>query len=149
MSASSEIRRAHADDAALVHGLVRDAYEKYIPRIGMRPRPMDDDYAARIERDEVWLVGEVEAVLVLVPGDGYLLVDNVAVRPDVQGRGIGHRLLAFAEDRAIARGYRELRLYTNVKMTENRALYASLGYEEIEGEMLEGRTLVWMRKSLR
>lgn len=126
--------------------LVRDAYEKYIPRIGMRPLPMDDDYAARIEQDEVWVLGEVEAVLVLVPGDGYLLVENVAVRPDEQGRGIGRRLLAFAQERAIAGGYPELRLYTNVKMTENRALYASLGYEEVEGEILEGRSVVWMRK---
>lgn len=47
---------------------------------------------------------------------------------------MGRRLLAFAEAEAMRRGYSEVRLYTNVLMnvlmTENRRLYAAIGYEE-------------------
>ncbi len=130
--------------------LVEDAYAHYVPRIGIRPLPMDDDYAARVERGQAYVLGagEVEAVVVLVPADGYLLVDNVAVRPDRQGRGCGRRLLAFAEERAREDGFRELRLYTNEKMVENRGLYAHLGWSELRHEVIEGRRAVWLRKAL-
>ena len=141
-------RLARAGDLPQIESLVEAAYAKYVPRIGMRPIPMDDDYAARVERSEAWVLGDVDALIVLVPDEEWLLVDNVAVRPDVQGRGLGRRLLAFAEDEALRRGYRELRLYTNEKMTENRALYARLGYEEIDRETITGRHAVWMRKRL-
>jgi ribosomal protein S18 acetylase RimI-like enzyme len=44
-------------------------------------------------------------VLVLAEtGEGFLL-DNVAVSPQTQGRGIGKKLLEFAEQRAQAKGY--------------------------------------------
>jgi GNAT superfamily N-acetyltransferase len=141
-------RLARAGDLPQIEALVEAAYAKYVPRIGMRPLPMDDDYEARVERSEAWVIGDVDALIVLVPDEEWLLVDNVAVRPDLQGRGLGRRLLAFAEDEASRRGYRELRLYTNEKMTENRALYARLGYEELGGETITGRHAVWMRKRL-
>jgi ribosomal protein S18 acetylase RimI-like enzyme len=116
----------------------------------MRPLPMDDDYEARVASGQVWVVGAppVDALIVLVPKDGYLLVDNVAVAPEAQRQGLGQGLLAFAEDRARAGGYDELRLYTNEKMVENRRLYARLGYEEIGRQTITGRHAVWMRKNL-
>jgi GNAT superfamily N-acetyltransferase len=141
-------RLARADDVPRLEALVEAAYAKYVPRIGMRPIPMDDDYAARVERGEAWVLGDVDALVVLVPDEKWLLVDNVAVRPDLQGRGLGRRLLAFAEEEAARLGYGELRLYTNEKMTENRALYARLGYEELGRESITGRHAVWMRKRL-
>jgi GNAT superfamily N-acetyltransferase len=141
-------RLARASDLPQIEALVEAAYAKYIPRIGMRPLPMDDDYSARVERSEAWVLGDVDALIVLVPDEEWLLVDNVAVRPDLQGQGLGRRLLAFAEEEAARRGYRELRLYTNEKMTENRALYARLGYEELDRETITGRHAVWMRKRL-
>jgi hypothetical protein len=56
--------------------------------------------------------------------------------------------MSFAESHARAIGREELRLYTNVKMVENRALYARLGYEEIDEVEIEGRHGVLMRKRL-
>jgi ribosomal protein S18 acetylase RimI-like enzyme len=54
----------------------------------------------------------------------------VAVLPDVQGRGIGTRLLALAEDRARALHVPGIRLYTNAAMTEDLAYYRRHGYTE-------------------
>jgi len=132
-----------------MRALVEAAYAKYVPRIGMRPLPMDDDYDARVASGEAWVVGDpIEAPVVLEDRDGHLLVDNVAVKPDLQGRGLGRALLEFAAAIARERGYRDLRLYTNEKMTENRALYAHLGWVELERETIERRHAVWMGKSL-
>jgi ribosomal protein S18 acetylase RimI-like enzyme len=121
--------------------------------IGMRPLPMEADYPALIAADRVWVRGDVpggpvDALIVLIPADGALLVDNVAVHPSAQGRGLGRRLLAFAEDQARSRGLPALRLYTNVKMTSNIALYESLGYRRTDTETIEGRHAVHLRKEL-
>jgi ribosomal protein S18 acetylase RimI-like enzyme len=77
-----------------------------------------------------------------------LLLENVAVLPTAQGRGIGSRLLALAEDQA--RGLRlcEIRLYTNEAMTENLAYYTRRGYAETHRAEQDGFRRVFFRKQL-
>ena len=60
---------------------------------------------------------EVVGILVLLPDDGAMLLDNVAVHPDRHGRGYGRALIAFAERVARERGFKAIRLYTNEAMT--------------------------------
>jgi ribosomal protein S18 acetylase RimI-like enzyme len=74
--------------------------------------------------------GEVIGFVILIAQPGYLLLDNVAVRPDVQCRGIGTRLLDLAEDHARNLHLGEVRLYTNEAMTENLSYYPRHGYVE-------------------
>jgi ribosomal protein S18 acetylase RimI-like enzyme len=110
---------------------------------------MDDDYAARVGDGRVWVAdagGEVAGLIVLIPHDDHLLVENVAVEPARQGQGIGRALLDFAERRAAELGIPELRLYTHVKMTENQALYVRLGYREVERRTENGFERVFMSK---
>jgi ribosomal protein S18 acetylase RimI-like enzyme len=77
-----------------------------------------------------------------------MLLDNVAVRPEAQGRGHGRRLLAFAEDEARRQGYRCIRLYTHMLMTENLILYPRLGYIETHRGEQNGYSRVFLEKSL-
>jgi ribosomal protein S18 acetylase RimI-like enzyme len=112
---------------------------------------MLDDYPARVSEGVVWVAEEgtvIAAVIVLVPAPNYLLLDNIAVSPGRQGLGLGRRLLAFAEDEALRRGYREIRLYTHQTMVENQRLYASIGYEETGRGAEAGYDRVFMRKQL-
>jgi GNAT superfamily N-acetyltransferase len=145
------IRLAIAADVPGVARLVDDAYRHYIPRIGRPPRPMLDDYAARVSAGVVWVVDdgdEIVAVVVLLPEADHLLLDNIAVAPARQRTGLGRRLLRFAEAEAARRGYREIELWTNVRMTENRRLYAAIGYEEVDRGTEAVSDLVIMRKRL-
>jgi ribosomal protein S18 acetylase RimI-like enzyme len=149
--ADRSIRPAERGDAAVVRDLVRMAYSKYVERIGKEPAPMLEDYGALIRAGEVWVWdegGEVLGVLVMRSADDHLFVDNVAVAPGHQGRGLGRELLAFAEERAEREGLPEVRLYTNEKMHENLALYAKLGFEEIGRAVDGGYRRVLMRKRL-
>ena len=116
-----------------------------MPRIGRRPSPMDQDYAERVREAQVFVWDDrgVRGVLVLVAASDHLLIENVAVDPLAQGRGIGRGLLEHAEHEAAALGLDELRLYTNAAMTENIALYARLGYRE-DGRRSDG----WLRPRL-
>ncbi len=131
--ASPTLRAAGPDDLADVRRIVRDAYTPFIARLGKPPGPMLDDYAALVARDAVTLAerdGIAAGVLVLLDQPDHLLLDNVAVGPAHQGQGVGRALLAHAEDEARRRGFREIRLYTNVLMTENVATYLRAGYVE-------------------
>lgn len=143
------LRRAVPADANAVAALVQLAYEHYVERIGVTPAPMLDDYARVIGEHEAWVLEEDEslvAALVLVPMSDHLFVDNVAVHPACQGRGIGRALLDLAEGRARELGVSELRLYTNALMTDNVALYGRLGWEETERRRDGDYDRVFMRK---
>jgi GNAT superfamily N-acetyltransferase len=110
---------------------------------------MDADYAAAIEANEVWVLASGErllGVLVLRREADHLFIDNVAVEPGEQGAGVGGALLQHAEARAAELGVPEVRLLTHELMTENRAIYAHLGWEETE-RRLEGKfSRVYFRK---
>jgi ribosomal protein S18 acetylase RimI-like enzyme len=151
MTGAPPLRRARPEDAAAIAGLVNRAYEKYLPRIGRPPAPMLADYPDVIRRHEVWAAeadGAIIAVLVLIPENDVLLIDNIAVDPARQAAGLGRRLMAFAESEAQRQGFAALRLYTNEKMTENIAFYTRLGYRETGRDVLRGLYVVHMRKDL-
>jgi ribosomal protein S18 acetylase RimI-like enzyme len=145
------IRAATAADIPAIVDIVDRAYRHYIVRIGKPPGPMLDDYLARVSEDAVWVLQDgpaIAGILVLLSAPEYLLLDNIAIAPERQGRGLGRRLLAFAEGEALRRGYREIRLYTHQTMIENQRLYASIGYEERGRGSEAGYDRVFMRKPL-
>jgi GNAT superfamily N-acetyltransferase len=145
------IRPAHPEDTPAVAALVERAFTMYIARIGRRPAPMDADHAAQVAAGHVFLAedpatGRPLGCIVLMAEPDHLLVDTVAVDPDAQGHGLGRGLLAFAEDRARGLLLAEIRLYTHALMTENRSMYAHLGYEETDEYVGEGFRRVGFRK---
>lgn len=145
------VRDARAADVEAVLDVVRRAFDKYTPRIGREPMPMGVDYAVPIGRGHCRVAevdGRIAGVLVLVPADGHLHVETIAVAPEAQGTGVGRRLLERADDEAAAAGYRELRLYTNEAMTENLAYYARRGYRETHRSQDQGFRRVFFVKQL-
>jgi GNAT superfamily N-acetyltransferase len=146
------IRRAQPTDRAVVERIVRDAYGTYVERIGKPPGPMLDDYGALIADGVVSVLedsdGTIAAIIVLLPKLDHLLLDNIAVRPDRQGRGLGRQLITFAEDEARRLGYADLRLYTHEAMTENITLYGRLGFVETGRGRQAGYNRVFMTKRL-
>ena len=145
------IRSATPTDLREIEAVVRAAYSPYVARIGKEPGPMLDDYASLVDQGRVHVLddGGVAGVLVLIPEREAMLLDNVAVRPEAQGKGYGRRLLAFAEDEARRHGLSRVRLYTHVLMVENLGLYSSLGYVETHRGEQNGYACAFMEKSLR
>jgi ribosomal protein S18 acetylase RimI-like enzyme len=77
-----------------------------------------------------------------------ILIENVAVHPDQQGRGLGRQLMEFAEQHARNRQIQRLALYTNEVMTENQAIYAHLGYQTTSRRTENGYRRLYMEKTL-
>jgi GNAT superfamily N-acetyltransferase len=137
-------------DRAAIERVVQSAYQPWADLIGSRPRPMDDDYGALIAAGRVHVTGTdgIDGLIVLVPDGDALLVDNVAVDPARHGKGIGRRLLAFAEEEARRRRLAATTLFTHSMMASNLTLYASLGYVETHRKEVGSGQLVFMRKQL-
>src|SRR5262245_19650353 len=149
MAATLEMRRATAADAAAVRALTRDAYGKWVAVIGREPKPMGADYdqAVRAHRiDLAYSDGVLAGLIEMIPEAGHLLVENVAVAPAFQKRGVGRHLMAHAEDVARALDHAEVRLYTNKLFAENVQLYGRLGYRIDREELTERGVAVFMSK---
>jgi GNAT superfamily N-acetyltransferase len=145
------IRPARPSDQARIEAIVEAAYRPYLQRMDRPPAPMVDDYARRIADGQTHVLeeaGEIVGLLVLEAGEDFLLLDNIAIDPAQHGRGLGKRLMAFAEAEARRRGYAVIELYTNALMVENIARYRHLGYVETKRVRVAGYDRVYLRKAL-
>ena len=151
VSATAPLRRAGQADVAAVNALQHAAYARNRTILGLEPLPLTVDYATIVADYEVWLLEQgdaLEGVLILETRADDLLIWSVAVAPEVQGRGIGNRLLTVAEARARELGRRKVRLYTGEKLTGNIAWYERHGFAREKIEVLGERRLVHMMKAL-
>lgn len=72
--------------------------------------------------------GNVAGCIFCRPEEECLYIGKLAVLPDLQGKGVGRRLLAVAEDIARERKLSALRLETRIELTENHATFAVWGF---------------------
>lgn len=145
----AQMRRAVIADAAAVQELTCKAYAKWVPLIGREPMPMRADHIAALREhlvDLLYVEGQLAALIEMIPAADHLLIENVAVLPALQGRGLGRRLMAHAEALAVSLGLREMRLYTNREFTSNLELYRRLGYRVDCEEPFMGGTTVYISK---
>jgi GNAT superfamily N-acetyltransferase len=128
---------AHFEDWEKVRALVLDAFAYMQGRIDppssalrMTAASLAEDAAAG-----ALLVAECGGDLVgcafVRPKGDTLYVAKLAVRPDLQGRGVGRALMAAARGEGRARGLAALELQTRIELVENHAAFARLGFVKI------------------
>jgi len=146
------LRRAVAADAGAVLALTRLSYAKWVPLIGREPKPMTADYERAIARHMIDLweeSGELLALIEMIAEADCLLIENIAVRPGLQGHGIGDKLLHHAERLAHSLGFDNVRLYTNAAFESNLRFYVRRGYVEFQRvAVAPGSVVVHMRKPI-
>ncbi len=145
------LRRATLADLDTIAALQTAAYVPNEVIIERPSLPRIADFRAMIHTHEFWLVfGETDlaAVLMLDPAE-HFSIWSIAVAPAGQARGLGNGLMAFAETRAAELGYREVRLFTNEKLTRQINWYTSLGFQKTHVEVMPDRRAVHMAKPLR
>jgi ribosomal protein S18 acetylase RimI-like enzyme len=153
MDYRSELRRATQADVDAIRDLTRAAYAKWVPVIGREPKPMGADYESAIRKhrfDLLYIDGVLVGLIEMVDEKNQLLIENVAVSPNFQRRGLGSKLMAHAEEVASSLGRERVWLYTNQRFTENITFYLGLGYRiEREEDIGDGTIKVDMSKTLR
>ncbi len=145
-------RFARPEEMAEVQALVRAAYTPWIDIIGAEPGPMHDDYASKIAAKQVHVMADhdtgIFACKVLIPMTNVVLLDNIAIRPDMPGKGWGRRMMESSEFIARHYGFTRMRLYTHAKMTSNIAMYERNGYAITHRVTEHGLDRVYMEKRL-
>jgi N-acetylglutamate synthase-like GNAT family acetyltransferase len=146
------MRRATLADAAAVRDLTRAAYGKWIPLIGREPKPMTANYERAVVDHIIDLYEEnglPVALIEVIPQSSCLLIENIAVLPNQQGKGFGDLLLNHAETIARSLQLTELQLYTNAAFASNIEFYARRGFQEFHREPFpSGGVTVHMKKSI-
>ncbi|MCW5734163.1 MAG: GNAT family N-acetyltransferase [Enhydrobacter sp.] len=147
-----DIRRAGPGDVAAVRSLTRNAYAKWIAVIGREPLPMKANYEEAVREHEIDLLfadGDLVALIEVIPTADHLFIENIAVSPEQQGKGLGRHLMRLAEAKAKGAGLGELRLLTNQAFASNVRLYQSIGFRIDRTEPhIGGGTTVYMSKHL-
>jgi ribosomal protein S18 acetylase RimI-like enzyme len=134
-----------------IRAIAHAAYAKYVARIGREPAPMVADFAALIAAGYVVVAEDRDGIKGYMIGwpeaDAYL-IDNIAVDPEHQGQGLGRYLIEHAATEARRLRLPAVRLYTNVAMTENLAMYAHIGFVETHRATEHGFERAYLRWSL-
>ncbi|MCR2810995.1 MULTISPECIES: GNAT family N-acetyltransferase [unclassified Microbacterium] len=109
-----------------------------------------EELAAELQDADGWVArvgGRMVGAIRTREADGVLLIGRIAIAPDMQGAGIGRRLLQAAEEHSSAA---EAELFTGSLSEANIRLYESCGYVQTERvDEGDGTAQVFMRKSLR
>lgn len=145
------LRKANLKDAPAIKECASSAYTPYISVIGTEPSPLKENYENLIKLQRIHVLTKANSVvgfIVCFPGDGHLLVDNIAIHPDFQGHYLSAWFLRFAEQTAIDLGFSKIRLYTNINMRRNIRLYKMAGFFEIFRREEKGFHRVYMEKKI-
>ena len=124
------IRPAIAKDTDAIVDLVRAAYAPWLRHLPDMPDVTDgiDRNVADGEAHVAVIAGRIVGILIAHPhGRAYHIV-NVAVHPDLSGRGIARGLMDHAKALARKAGLRSLKLTTHSGMPGNIAMYEHLGW---------------------
>lgn len=152
---SFSMRTATQADLARIQECAEAAYTLYIDRIGRRPAPMDADFRSQIEDGLVEIVqvngewaGYCVSELLLDDEARTLFVENTALRPSFQGKGLARLMFETLEQKAGAADADTITLYTNAAMHENLALYPKLGFKITDRRREDGFDRVYFAKAL-
>jgi len=130
-----QVRRATVEDAAAISRLLLAAFgairERYTDDGFADVTPNEQIIAERFEEGALWVAevdGRVVGSVSLIKEPEGLYVRSMAVLPQFQGRGIGHKLLDTLDEYAAGTGVNRIFLYTLPFRLGARELYEKHGY---------------------
>ena len=141
-------RRAVAEDHKIIIAIAQKAYEKYVERMGKEPAPM----RPVIQKEDVVFICEdnkqIIAFAILVKINDQIILDNIAVDPSHQKKGIGNNFIKFIEQYLIKKKFDKYQLYTNEKMFENIKWYQKIGFKIFKKVTEKGYNRIYFEKEL-
>lgn len=133
-----EVRLATRGHAEAISVLIHEAFSpfesQYTPDAFEYTTPGVDVIRERFVEGPIWIAVENGTIIGTVSGlpDGdRFYIRSMAVKPTVQGKGVGQRLLEILEEHARASGFERLYLYTTFVLPAARKLYEKNGFAVI------------------
>ncbi|MCL2453837.1 MAG: GNAT family N-acetyltransferase [Micrococcales bacterium] len=155
-SADIEVRTVTVADAGELFTLRRAAFvteaqqydDPHIPPLTQTFDELKEDLA----RPDVvtlgaWVGSRLAGSIRVLLEDGKATLGRFAVAPDLQGKGIGSRLLVEIVPR-LPEGTKEVWVFTGRDSVQNIAFYASKGYEHQHDQSVGDLTYAYLRRML-
>ncbi|MGB7207552.1 MAG: GNAT family N-acetyltransferase [Pyrinomonadaceae bacterium] len=131
-----EIRIADRKDAEAISEVIREAFgvyrEEYTPEAFEVVTPPPDEIRARFDEGPQWVAtldGEIVGTVSVTVEDERLYIRSMAVRPQAQGHGIGHKLLDAIDEHANGTDFERIFLYTTNFSAGAKELYEKHGFK--------------------
>jgi N-acetylglutamate synthase-like GNAT family acetyltransferase len=130
-----ELRHAVIEDVDAISQVLRDAFgvyeDKYTHEAFEFITPSADEIKSRFDEGPQWVAVEDDEIVGTVSvtvEDGDLYVRSMAVAPEMQGHGIGHKLLDAIDEYASGTEHDRIFLYTTYFSAGAKELYEKHGY---------------------
>ena len=150
------LRTATLSDAEVIAATLRDAFAEfeplYTPAGFLATTPTAEQLRARWAEGPTWVAvrdGTVVGTVSAVPRATELYIRSMAVRPAVQGQGVGAQLLWTVEALGVEQRYGRLVLSSTPFLYAALRLYERLGFRRTGEADLFGTPLVVLTKPLR
>lgn len=150
-----QLRTATLSDAEAIATTLREAFAPfeslYTPAGFLATTPTAEQLKARWSEGTTWVAerdGTVMGTISAVPRAAELYVRSMAVRPAVQGQGVGARLLLTVEAAGLEQGYGRLVLSSTPFLHGALRLYERHGFQQTGKGDLFGTPLVVLTKTL-
>ena len=145
-------RPALPTDDACCRMIAEAAYLPYLDRMDRKPAPMNANYKNHIKNDQVFVIeysqtAQVIAFSVIVIKNKIYWLENIAVSPQYQKRGIG-KMILFEVEQWLSQRTRSYQLYTNVVMHENIEWYKKQGFIQLRQALEDGFERLYFCKHL-
>jgi len=139
-----KVRLATKDDAAEISWVLFNAFaahrDNYTPEAFAAVTPATDEIVRRFGEGPQWIAeidgDEVGTVSVTAEPEG-LYIRSMAVRPDVQGLGLGHKLMDAVNKFADESEHKRIFLYTTYFVPGAKKFYESHGYKWVRDTTAE------------
>ena len=139
-----KVRLANADDSAVISEVLREAFtpyrEHYTAEAFSYVTPAPELIGPRFDEGPIWaaeLDGNVVGTVSLTTEPEGLYMRSMAVRPQFQGIGIGHKLLDALEEYALTTTIARIFLYTTYFIPGAGELYVKHGYKWVRDTTAE------------
>lgn len=139
-----KVRLATPEDSAAISEVLYEAFathrHHYTPEAFEVVTPKPNEVAGRFAEGPIWVVeidGSVVGTVSLTTEPEGLYVRSMAVRPEAQGRGIGHRLLDAVDEYAGASDQMRIFLYTTYFVLGAKELYEKHGFKWVRDTTAE------------
>ena len=148
------IRLAMTTDVPAIKLIARKSFERYVPLIGKPPAPMNANFSGHILKDTVFIAqsekkqGSVLGYAIVLQRDGEWLLDNIAVSPEAQGRGVGSALIAACKTFLQKRGVQRYHLNTDEAMEQNLTRNPEIGFVEMARRLEDGFSRIYFIKEM-
>ena len=139
-----EIRLADSNDADAIAEVLCEAFgvyeHEYTNEAFEIVTPSANEIISRFDEGPQWVAvkdGEIVGTVSVTVEEGDLYVRSMAVAPDMQGQGVGHKLLEAIDEYASGTEHDRIFLYTTYFSEGAKELYEKHGYAWVRNTTAE------------